>query len=435
MYFEIHIIKHNLCSVKFGKTVVTLLSILCLMNPAFGQDYFKQDTLSHPRLYSEELVTLLNYSETATYQLQNDSNTVFLENGYGLHPIINGSKWKALKEDNKPYRVDIIYTKYPFKFEDWNPNYFDLLANRLIELFEIDSNLNIEGISWNLILQTNCHDPESALRLPHGIKIWYYRQLQTYATEYVVNIDKDVKIETQFDSIKHQKQVNMIATKYNNGDSTVIKILNRNPQWKNMLIVIDWTSSMYAYGGQAVLWQALNTTDNGIKYYVFFNDGDDKKYNKILGRTGGIYYTDARNLDQVIGLMQTVKRNGDGGDIPENDIEALLHGTSWFTGFDEIILIADNNSPIRDFALLDQLTQPIRVIVCGVYDGINPQYMNLAYKTKGSIHTIERDIFDLISRMDGGIVTINNIAYQLNSEDLFVPTKGKVSPLSILNNE
>lgn len=72
--------------------------------------------------------------------------------------------------------------------------------------------------------------------------------------------------------------------------------------------------------------QAKDKTKN-IRYFVFFNDGDDKiNSTKVVGSTGGIYSMVANNLNQVLATMQTAIENGNGGDLPENDIEAILHG-------------------------------------------------------------------------------------------------------------
>jgi hypothetical protein len=56
---------------------------------------------------------------------------------------------------------------------------------------------------------------------------------------------------------------------------------------------------------------------------------------------------------------------------------------------------------------------PVRVILCGVYDGmeINTDYLNIAYKTKGSIHTIEQDITELINQTSGKKFNINGFDY------------------------
>ena len=96
--------------------------------------------------------------------------------------------------------------------------------------------------------------------------------------------------------------------------------------------------------------------------------------------------------------MSKVKAKGNGGDPEENDVEAILKGIQKYPDFKNLILIADNNSCMRDYCLVKDIKVPVKVVLCGTYSGINPQYINLAYKTKGSIHTIEDDISDFYNR-------------------------------------
>ena len=78
--------------------------------------------------------------------------------------------------------------------------------------------------------------------------------------------------------------------------------------------------------------------------------------------------------------------------MPENDLEAIIKATRHFQNFNEIVYIADNYACIRDFNLIENIKYPIRIIACGTENGINEQLFDLAYKTKGSIHTADIDI-------------------------------------------
>jgi len=47
-------------------------------------------------------------------------------------------------------------------------------------------------------------------------------------------------------------------------------------------------------------------------------------------------------------------------------------------------------------------------VLCGVQDNnIHDDYLELAYHTKGSIHTVEEDLYDFIKGDDGKIYTKN----------------------------
>lgn len=189
-------------------------------------------------------------------------------------------------------------------------------------------------------------------------------------------------------------------------DNVVKEVLDRNPDWKKVLVVADWTGSMYGYGAQVLDWHIENFHRSEISYFTLFNDGD-RRMKKIVGKTKGIYHEEADNMRNVLALYKLVMMRGGGGDGPENDLEAILAGMEEFPDFTEIVLIADNNACVRDMALLDQIDRPVRVILCGYnkHRGVNPQYVEIAEATGGSIHTIEEDIEDMTVERDGDEVT------------------------------
>ena len=88
--------------------------------------------------------------------------------------------------------------------------------------------------------------------------------------------------------------------------------------------------------------------------------------------------------------------NGNGGDCPENNIEALLLAEQKYPYAKNIVMVADNFATTRDMRLVKKLTKPVNVILCGVKDSnVNTAYVNLAFKTKGSVHTIEQSLDEL----------------------------------------
>lgn len=201
------------------------------------------------------------------------------------------------------------------------------------------------------------------------------------------------------------------------GDEVAAALYRNRGRWKNKIIVTDLTGSMYPYLDQILSWHILDQNNSINNQYVFFNDGDqtpDSK--KIIGQIGGLYYTDADNLESLTGKMMETMQGGGGADSPENDIEALLHAIDKRkTNRTEIILIADNNSDIKDFKLLHRLNVPVRVILAGTeWIGANEQYLELAYQTKGSVHTIETDIENLFELNDGENINIGNNSYRIS---------------------
>ncbi len=89
----------------------------------------------------------------------------------------------------------------------------------------------------------------------------------------------------------------------------------------------------------------------------------------------------------------------------------------------ELILIADNNSSVRDIELLKYLDVPVRIILCGFSTVVHPNYLEIAYHTNGSIHMVEEDIIDLTSLADNDeLIKISNVMYRY-IYGRFVPIK------------
>ena len=193
-------------------------------------------------------------------------------------------------------------------------------------------------------------------------------------------------------------------------------------KWTSKVIVTDVTGSMYPYMEELGLWHALEFMKEEKNTYIFFNDGDNKPDNeKIIGKTGGIYSTQNNATDTVVSLMYKAMNKGFGGDAPENNIEALLVAEKYAAPNTEIVMIADNYSAIKDINLLSKLTKPVHIILCGtsILQGIHPNYLWLAYKTHGSVHTIEEDIMNLSELVQGKIITIGGSSYKLLGNRFF----------------
>jgi hypothetical protein len=320
--------------------------------------------------------------EVPTYQFEGPTSQVILHMAYAEHQVANPEAWQKVASQVVPYEVDLVFTLYPRNLEQWRSGYFKLLNERMKTLFALDPTLNSPDIHWNMVLQTEATSEPKAKEMFHGFVIKYR--------------PKEARELADVTSIAELKDV--MRGEAIIRDSTVIEVLDRHPQWKNMLVVLDWTGSMYKHGAQLVQWYKLKRFDqpDAVKHLVFFNDGNFKKtWQKKLGRTGGVYRARSTNLDEIMSTMQYVMKKGNGGDAAENDIEALLTGIQYLEGFDEVILVADNKSEVRDIALMDKVNRPVHVILCDVQGYLHPHYLRLARDTGGSIHTIEKDFVDL----------------------------------------
>ncbi|WMX16989.1 hypothetical protein [Aureispira sp. CCB-E] len=276
------------------------------------------------------------------------------------------------------------------------------------------------------------HIADSLSRLVHMDAIHFLDSLVRTGNKHKI-AEEDIYIPIDYDSVEWVNAMLQIKAQtyreklkqnphfFEEKNKAVLAPLFRlKKQFKHKIVVTDITGSMYGYTEQVILWHALNFMENEDKKYLFFNDGDNKSTSqKRIGSTGGFYFCQGqiKDFNTIINTMRKGMRNGGGGEYPENDVEALLAAQDKRKKYDEVFLIADNYSPIRDLELMHQLKVPIRIILCGVEDGgssfwgkqekiINEEYLNLAHATNGSIHLIKQDIFDLAKTQEGESITI-----------------------------
>lgn len=215
--------------------------------------------------------------------------------------------------------------------------------------------------------------------------------------------DEEKAVENDFTYFEKQRQ------------SVNAPLFRFRDKWRDNVVVVDVTCSMDPYVDQLMTWLAMKFSTKQKNRYVFFNDGDgipvEEKY---IGKTGGFHYTASANIEEVLAKVYHAESFGCSGDPPENDLEALLHATKYLNRGSQLVLVADNLSAVRDIELLPQLKVPVRVILCGLWvEGtIHPHYLEIAYHTGGSIHTISEDMMDLKKKVDKDqFVEINNRIY------------------------
>lgn len=348
--------------------------------------------------------------------------------------------------------ISYVYSDYKsddrFNQDEFNRERLYELYTYFPELFEGDE------VKWEVFSQTGATNEASANELFHGFVI-FYRPAPTdemmqreiaFINSMIDSVDPYLAPTAPpsrdsfyyeesfgiFDEVEHKTITEILVKKstvdipkaetrtYRYGkyfkDTVVSAVLERNDHWQNMLITCDLTGSMSPYSSQLFVWHRLNFDKNKIQHFTFFNDGNrtpDRK--KVVGQTGGIYHSKANDFDELMKVAFKTMNKGNGGDAPENDIEALLKGIDKCPNCEEIILIADNYANMRDFSLIENINKPIRVILCGTKLGINIQYLELARVTKGSVHTIEQDISNLMELREGEEITIGNQTFLIKN--------------------
>lgn len=211
-----------------------------------------------------------------------------------------------------------------------------------------------------------------------------------------------------------------LGKKYlNNPDSVVMTALRRNT-WTNFILVCDVTGSMSPYTAQIFAALPGVIENRRCKGFLFFNDGDKKTTaEKRTLHSGGLYWTRELRFDSAYYTARKCMDRGDGGDLPENNVEALIAAEKMNPG-GELVLIADNWASPRDLSECDKINSPVHIILCSSRSGVNPDYLFLARVTNGSVHTRDEDITNLGSMKEGEQVKIGVQTFFLH-DDHFIP--------------
>lgn len=333
---------------------------------------------------------------TGVYELS-DSNTAYLKMDFGSDKIKNPKVLVDGPRDKRPRVVDFVMTLFPSDEDNWEEDYNELISKRIQALEDLDTAFFIDrGIKWNLIIQNKDKSIYKAKKRIHGVVV-HYSSLKTKVQKFKYN-QTLIKMETHYSAQVLGKKM--------------FEVAKRNKEnWKNMLIITDCSGSMMPYGSEVLLWHMLRTDKEDISKFAFFNDGEKESIE--IGNAGGVYFTSIKDYRKISGAIRYYTELGydKNNDHPENDLEAIIKAVNSSYNHDDVVVIVDNNSPVRDMELLSQINYPVRIVLCGVdkKEDINPDYIKIAYHTKGSLHTIEEDINLFKMNNQGEIEILNDI--------------------------
>lgn len=344
----------------------------------------------------------IKYADTVVIgKYEPDENNGFKYQNISVEPgdyrILNTTIPRILNDETIT-QVDLVYSDYP-KGDDFS----DLNRKRIIELFmECPNAFNKQTIRWRLVKQTGVTSSYELKKYFHGFVV-YFRPLIPY----------QIEKELFTDILEGKKPLQ---------DSTLIKVFTRNTSWKDMLCVADVTGSMSPYTAQLLVWVKFNEKLKTFKQFVFFNDNDDKSNDQSTTvDTSGIWNIETFKSEKLMEKM--LYSMAKGGHI-ENDLEAIFYATKKYgDNVKNIVLIADNWEDPCDMHLLPKLKAlniPIRVVICGVNSVLNTKYLDLAYATNGSVHTMEEDLTEMGKMNDGKIFTISKLKFKLQAGK-FIP--------------
>jgi hypothetical protein len=333
----------------------------------------------------------------------------------------------------------IPYTKENFRKKDRQKKEI-LEASVLHRKFTIRS--SYEVVSYRTEMRKDggkiYYDPRSKSKLAKGKlythkSIWgravHYDTIATHDTLWITldtayrirPICIDVFKKSCMDGVYKYSSSSYRGNRY--ADTIVQQALPTIKNSQNTILVEDVTGSMNPYLLQTFLWRRKVLATCELSRFVFFNDGDNKPdAAKVIGNTGGIYSVNSINVDSVEQVAFSTMRKGNGGDGPENNLEALLFASALCPECD-LLMIADNLAPVKDLELISKINKPVRIILCGAYSKYyQSDYLTIARATKGSILTMEGELKDVLYEADGTRIKVGE-QYFILKDGRFILTR------------
>jgi hypothetical protein len=215
-----------------------------------------------------------------------------------------------------------------------------------------------------------------------------------------------------------KKAERSLPTVFDAPDKQILRdVIEREPAIDTMLLVVDLTGSMgpYIYQVLDLMADLVTRNDPYVACISLFNDGNNKPdKSKVVGSTGGIIVLHEDITLESLGkaILKSMKR-GNGGDVMENNLEAVKKGIEKCPECTEIVMIADNFATPRDGSLVNEIGKPIHWILCGVYEDINVRYLDLVRSNAGILHTGKSDVRNLHLMKENGTIVIDGYTYQL----------------------
>ncbi len=443
-----------------------------------------KSTQLHAQIPIEQLLKLKGYP-VSVHPTEKDSNIIYFPMSFGSAEFAPQVFKTTLPKASDVYAIHLVYTRYrqvdTFNQPKLNEARFKNLQIIFPEAFFEKS------IIWRVFEQTKPKTQKEAENYYHGFVIYLkpktdkaavkvevdrmdkviksYRDTNVFVPEKIIWKVKKRREETGYyiprnknqkragkrytsagiffrekeyrmvkDSIPgkripaHRENVGLFDT-FGFRNTYEYKLLTTKEWPGKIAVVADVTASMTPYNTQVMLWLkfAKKPLENGK--FIFFNDGNNAPDAlKTIGNTGGLHIVESNNFDTVYQTMRRAIVAGQGGDIPENNIEALLAAQKKWTDIDSFLMIADNRAPVKDLINLKNVKKPVNIILCGWVDymAINDSYIQIAAKTKGKIYT-SAGVFEDFSQLK------LNTSIEFNGEE-YMYTKAGLTKITRIRN-
>ena len=175
-----------------------LIGFFVISLSTFGQE-FSFAELESVSVLKSNFQSHFKVREVKAVSKKDSVGYVCIPNALRRSSFINTEAWLRIKDTVTVEKIEIVFSKYPIRDETYTM-YFPLLKNRIVNLFKLDLKLNDTLIDWHILLQTNCHNDETADALFHGVRIHYL-----VPKENLNRADTTVVLKLEIDSVASLK--------------------------------------------------------------------------------------------------------------------------------------------------------------------------------------------------------------------------------------
>lgn len=198
------------------------------------------------------------------------------------------------------------------------------------------------------------------------------------------------------------------------GDEIKTMFFRNKEQWKKKRIIANIDCSMYPYIDQLLVWNYTDKTEQQHNRYWLFNGFNNAHEKLDTHSRRGIFEVTQNDVKGFFTTIDKIVNFRCGRNRLENVVEALILGAEGKTNAEDLLFIADNYSDVSDLHKLNELKAPVHVLLTASEYGINENYLEIAYRTKGSIHTNNIDInWNRLKKLeDGEVLKIGKFQYR-----------------------
>ena len=190
-------------------------------------------------------------------------------------------------------------------------------------------------------------------------------------------------------------------------DKVLETVMDRN-NWTNKLLISDVSYEMLAYALKLADWYKANKKGSEITQFVLYNNGQRRENSK----SGCAFHMVSPDYDSLVNLIKYVYANK-GLETAKHDIEGLIDGEGISKTYTDVILFVDKDAGLHDYQYFKKLKAPVHVVLCVDDRRPNEQHLTIAWKTKGSVHTMSGDYYDIGKLKEGDTFELEGFKYKI----------------------